>query len=51
MEYLYVKAHIDLVNGLLERKATDGWLVHTFNRVHGATHIDILFERTRPDGI
>lgn len=45
MEYNYVRCMAAEVNEIMAYYAAQGWKINTFNRLPGASVIDILFER------
>lgn len=48
MEYEFITLHEALVEDHLERKAAQGWRVHTFAPGRGIPTVSILLEREKP---
>ena len=44
-EYRYIQAGKEDVNEVMDSYAMHGWEVHTLNRNHNATVVDVLFSR------
>lgn len=45
VEYKYLRVRTEYVDDKLQSYAVEGWTVHTLNRNHNSSIVDILLER------